>query len=686
MTYSFPAGLPGGLEQFGSFNDVLKSYARDAIAIWGAVCGITFVETTAHVGDVTFAHYDWPLSGRGRIWGDSSPPLPVGVFDAEGRPHVYPGYDRDLSVVEAVDGVLAQARVLIASIGVLSVEQHYAALHELGHVLGLKHPWEGDITLSPVLMDGANTVMSNAAPRDVVLGNLDGRAARLLYGPTTRPGDAVPWNWDAATETLTQSSATDRALVRGTNARDIVTVTGTDSAVATMRGDDIVHAAGQSVEINTGSGFDIVHTGLRYGALTTPRDWGTAAVLVEAGAVRQFIVGAEQVVFENGVYDTATRRFTGDSGIAAPTVLGWYNVAGSGIPKLVMTTPPDMHLEFAAAGVSGPHGTDPVGENRVAWSPWWSTERTTPLSAKAVSIYGVQSESTFVVVTRGGLVGSEDNFTDASADPRALVVRSMGNDTVIGSPGDDVMLLGGGSDTVIYPGARAEYRIGINGAFTIVEGPQGRDVLRDVSHLTFADAGTVTIASLRATADGLIYYTQTDSYRLDGVEVQGATLTDHALAAPYAGPVAWLERQFLTGAGTQAVVGTSRAEFLNLGAGDDAANGGAGADVLDGDTGSSFLTGGAGRDIFFADGREGRTSWSTIADWEAGEELALWGWLPGISNALWLASGGVPGWTGATMHADLDANGSFDASITWSGQTRAALPTPVELDGLLWFR
>jgi hypothetical protein len=37
------------------------------------------------------------------------------------------------------------------------------------------------------------------------------------------------------------------------------------------------------------------------------------------------------------------------------------------------------------------------------------------------------------------------------------------------------------------------------------------------------------------------------------------------------------------------------------------------------------------------------------------------------------------------MHADLDANGSIDTSVTWSGMTQAQLPTPVQFDGLLWF-
>jgi hypothetical protein len=37
------------------------------------------------------------------------------------------------------------------------------------------------------------------------------------------------------------------------------------------------------------------------------------------------------------------------------------------------------------------------------------------------------------------------------------------------------------------------------------------------------------------------------------------------------------------------------------------------------------------------------------------------------------------------MFGDLNADGVIDTSVTWSGLTRANLPTPLEFDGLLWF-
>jgi Ca2+-binding RTX toxin-like protein len=165
---------------------------------------------------------------------------------------------------------------------------------------------------------------------------------------------------------------------------------------------------------------------------------------------------------------------------------------------------------------------------------------------------------------------------------------------------------------------------------------------------------------------------------------QGGTghyiLPDH-----YVGPVIGLTYQVLGSAAAEVALGTGQNDFFNLLGGDDALDAGAGNDVLDGGTGSNFLSGGAGIDTFFLDGRGGTSTWSTITDWEAGEQLSVFGWKPGVSKVLWVASDGAPGYKGVTMHGDLDGNGLIDTSVTWTGRTQADLPTPLEFNDLLWF-
>lgn len=152
----------------------------------------------------------------------------------------------------------------------------------------------------------------------------------------------------------------------------------------------------------------------------------------------------------------------------------------------------------------------------------------------------------------------------------------------------------------------------------------------------------------------------------------------------YTGPVTSLEWEWRGGNGDEVAVGGEGADFINLGAGNDAADAGAGNDVIDGGTGSNFLTGGAGSDIFFADGRGGQTAWTTITDFGTGEQLSLWGWQKGVSKLSWAASDGADGYKGATLHADLDGNGSVDISVTFTGHALGAVGTVEERDGLLW--
>ena len=161
---------------------------------------------------------------------------------------------------------------------------------------------------------------------------------------------------------------------------------------------------------------------------------------------------------------------------------------------------------------------------------------------------------------------------------------------------------------------------------------------------------------------------------------------------PYTGPAtgaggATILFEFLGDGTNEVLQGTDYSDFINLGAGDDAVNGGGGNDVIDGGLGSNFLTGGPGTDIFFIDGRGGGITWSTITDWEEGEQLSVWGWTPGTSRIVLWQWDGVEGYKGLTMHADLNNDGTIDTSVTFTGITsQSQLPVPLEFPNLLWFQ
>ena len=246
-------------------------------------------------------------------------------------------------------------------------------------------------------------------------------------------------------------------------------------------------------------------------------------------------------------------------------------------------------------------------------------------------------------------------------------MAGAGNDDIWGGLGNDLIDGGSGIDVAHYSSARSAsiVTVALDGRLT-VSGPEGTDTLVGIERVAFSD---VVLAFDTA----------------EQFSIQTAGITTKMIPSIYVGPVSWINYEMLGTATGDVVIGTSKNDFINLMGGDDAVNGGAGDDVLDGGTGSNFLSGGAGRDDFFLDGRGGTTTWATITDWSAGERLSVWGWRPGVSKAQWVDSAGAPGWTGVTMHGDLDGNGVIDTSVTWTGTNRSQLPTPLEFDGLLWF-
>jgi uncharacterized delta-60 repeat protein len=168
----------------------------------------------------------------------------------------------------------------------------------------------------------------------------------------------------------------------------------------------------------------------------------------------------------------------------------------------------------------------------------------------------------------------------------------------------------------------------------------------------------------------------------NGVSIEPAVYRGPAIAAEGKA----IEFQYIGNDAGEVLVGTEFNDFINTTDGMDVIDAGVGNDVIDGGTGSNFLTGGAGTDIFFSDGRGGVTTWSTITDWQSGEQLSVWGWHPGTSKIIAWVQAGAPGYEGLTMHADLNGDNVIDTSVTFSGiVSQSQLPTPLQFDGVLWF-
>ncbi len=149
--------------------------------------------------------------------------------------------------------------------------------------------------------------------------------------------------------------------------------------------------------------------------------------------------------------------------------------------------------------------------------------------------------------------------------------------------------------------------------------------------------------------------------------------SEGAAGETYSGPVASLRQQFIWSNPDGVAIASNVPDvLLHGGPGDDALTVMAGTNVLDGGGGSNFLVGAPGSDngvdTFFVDGRGGRTTWSTVVNFHHGDNLTIWGFVPGVSTMPWTASEGAEGYKGATIHSELSGPGTgINESATLAG-------------------
>ena len=173
VTYSFvvAADLPGweanspyANNGYTSLTAAQQANFRDALALYEQAAGIVFVETSSGQGMINAMNTSgsgyggWANTAYSTAYSTGSGEL---VIDSSGS------YDA-------------------GSFGFQTI------LHELGHAMGLEHPWEGGITLDPAIDDQWHTVMTynSSFPYTAQLGTLDVAAMQAQYGAA---GAAAGW-------------------------------------------------------------------------------------------------------------------------------------------------------------------------------------------------------------------------------------------------------------------------------------------------------------------------------------------------------------------------------------------------------------------------------------------------------------------------------------------------------------
>ncbi len=319
ITYSFPtagsvweAGYGSGEQISGLrfFDAAEQAATRTALAAWARVANVTFVEvpdTASSVGDLRFAR-----------------------SSALGRDVAGVGYapDRD---TQGGDVWLASDYLLGSVLSTPAGQQ--LLLHEIGHALGLKHPFEGPSPL-PVMEDNYNyTVMSytpagpsfptTPQPDDVL-------AITYLYGAKGSLGAGIPGDY----------------FLDGSNGNDtLVGLSGRDTLDG-FAGNDVLLGGGGNDFIDGGSGVDIAVFGGARSAYSVRNNVTSMTVSGPEGSDQ--LLSVERLLFTDKViaFDLAAGQSAGNAvrligatfgapfiAPAAGTVIGLFD-AGLGMTQV----------------------------------------------------------------------------------------------------------------------------------------------------------------------------------------------------------------------------------------------------------------------------------------------------------------------------------------------------------------
>lgn len=495
VSYSFPwtssssATFSGhnGIGEYSSLNEPDATYhyglsttqqaaARSALQSWANVANITFsevAETSSNVGDIRLA---WTsatdLTSTGaRAWGWA------------GYPDSYWPSGGDVWISTLSSGATNSDW----SVGSYNFE---ALIHELGHALGLKHPFESNPVLSGSQDSRQYTVMSYTP------------AAHSLYVSVTHSGNTWSWssyNIEPSTPMLYDIQAMQYLYGANTGYNTGDNTYTFDPTVPFIK---TIWDAGGKDTLSV-SNFSLACTiDLRPGSyskisylddITAPVTWTTAPPTPTFDGTDDLAI-AYGCIIENAIGGSGNDTLIGndannslDGGAGNDTLYGgagndtfdWDSTArggndvfygGTGNDTFVLNSVLDTVIEYSG------EGTDTV---------WVS------FSYSIANLPNIENLSAF------GLTG-------------VTLTGNAANNNFSGTSGNDTIDGGAGNDTVSYSGVSTNYTIAsTSSGFTITSTTDGTDTMKNVEFVAFSNQ-TITLTAPDITAPTVSSFSPAD--------------------------------------------------------------------------------------------------------------------------------------------------------------------------------
>ena len=570
LTFGFLSSAPAELPSLVNFQPMSagqQAGMRAALNCWADVARIDFTEAPGMTADLRIGRSDQTSGG-------------FAYFPAY-------GFSTNQGIITTVTANASAGDIFLSNsvsdVFPIGSNAFQLALHETGHALGLKHPFDGPVALPVATGSQRYTVMAYAAAPDAGTVRVTGSAIGGYSWTAFDVAPSTPMLYDiVAMQALyganTASHAGDDTYRWADHERLLMTIW--DGG-----GTDTIDASNQSlrclISLVDGSfssiGLRTTEAALRLDipdfatAVPTPSYNGRDNLAIAYGAVIENALGGagDDVLTGNPIANIL------DGGLGADTMAG-----GAGDDQYVVDDLADVVTENAGEGLD------------TAWVKAVMPVTLGP-NVEIVRLYGAANAAT------GGNTATQ------------LVANPILASTLQGGTGDDVLwgsaldnaLRGGGGDDII----RAQ------GGGGIFAGGAGNDhyVVDRLDTLLVENAGE-GIDTAWVTVDGYGVGPQVEITRLVGTatRVTGSDGDEQLVANPTAG-------SSVNGAGGDDVLwGSSFVDTLNGGAGDDMLRGQGGADLYIGELGNDhFAVLDAGVTITELPGQGYDTAWVAISGW-----------------------------------------------------------------------